>query len=525
MIRRGSHNREPKLLMMSRLNLLVGERRSAVVWLAVVSLVSGFSEAITLALIAEIAGAIVSGRKTEHVHVASLHLVLSVDTLILVAFVLSMVRLAMQIPISILPARIAADVQATMRTKLFQAFTGASWEVQSRDREGQLQDTMTTQTLQATGGAVGATNLISNSLNFFALLLTAFALNALAAGIILVTGVVMFVVLRPLKTIGVRRSRALSKAMVLYASGINEAIRVAEETQVFGVAGAQRMRIAALIQRAKELFFSAQLIAKLVPNLFQSLMYILLVAGLFVLHKGGGHHAASLGAIILLLVRSSRSGQNTWATYQSLSQTIPFIERTQKAEKRYLDSSPPEGHVPLQTVQTLAFEDVSYGYREDRQVLSGISFEVERGEVIGIIGPTGAGKSTLIQILLRLRVPQQGSYLVNGISAEELVRAIGTSASCTCPKNPVCCMPLWPKTFDSSASSRTMRWSTPPGWLTSTTRYWDGRTATTRSWALAPTRSRAARSNGCVSLVRSLPNRRCSCSTSPRARSTPTRRR
>ncbi len=409
--------------MMTRLNVLLGKRRSAVVWLVLTSLISGFAEAIALALIAEIAGAIVSGKKIEHVHVGSLHLALTVENLIVIAFALSMVRLVMQIPISILPARIASEVQATMRTSLFHAFTSTSWEVQSRDREGQLQDTMTTQTMQATGGAVGATNLLSNSLNFLALLATAFALNPLAAGIILVTGVLMFVVLRPLKKIGVRLSRALSEAMVLYASGVNEAIRLAEETHVFGVAGSQRRRIDTLIQRAQALFYSTQLITKLVPNLFQSLVYILIVVGLFALHASGIGHAASLGAIILLLVRSSRSGQATWATFQSLAQTIPFIERTQQEEKRYLDASPPEGHVPLQTVQTLALEDVSYAYRADRPVLSGISFAVERGEVIGIIGPTGAGKSTLIQILLRLRAPQEGSYLVNGIPAEELVRS------------------------------------------------------------------------------------------------------
>ncbi len=48
-------------------------------------------------------------------------------------------------------------------------------------------------------------------------------------------------------------------------------------------------------------------------------------------------------------------GQQGLATYQSLSQTLPFIERTQDAEQRYVESAPPEGDVPLQVVQTIAF--------------------------------------------------------------------------------------------------------------------------------------------------------------------------
>lgn len=407
---------------MSRLNLLLGDRRRTVVALALSSLVSGFAEAGTLALIAEVAASLVDGRKRVHVHTGSFHAGVGVGALIAIALGLALVRLVMQIPISVLPARIAAEVQARLRSNLFYAFTAASWELQSRDREGQLQDTMTSQIMQATGGAVQATGLISNSLNFAALLVTALLLNAAAAAAILIAGVLMFMLLRPLKGVGVQRARALSTAQMQYASGINEAVRVAEETQVFGIAAAQRKRIDVLVGRARDLYYSTQLLTKLVPNLFQSLILVLLVVGLAVVHAVGTHQTAALGAIILLLVRSARSGQQGLATFQSLAQSLPFIERTQEAELRYLQSSPSEGQVPLEVVRTLAFQDVSYGYRPNRPVLSEVSFEVKRGETVGIIGPTGAGKSTLIQILLQLRRPQEGRFLVNGLPAEQFLR-------------------------------------------------------------------------------------------------------
>lgn len=421
--------------MTSRLSLLLGDRRGTVVALALSSLVSGFAEAGTLALIAAIASELV-GDKKSGIHAGTLHLTGGVQTLIAAALVLALVRLVMQIPISILPARIAADVQAALRTRLFHAFQDASWEMQSREREGQLQETMTSQTLQATGGALQATSLIVNSLNFLALLATAFLLNVLAAGAILVAGVSIFVVLRPLKRVGVRRARALSRAQVQYASGINEAIRVAEETHVFGVAAAQRKRIDALVGRSRDLFYYTQMLTKLVPNLFQSLIFILLIAGLWAVHLSGAHHTAALGAIILLLVRSSRSGQQGWATYQSLAQTMPFIERTQETARRYADGSSPAGVEPLRTVQTIVFENVSYAYTPSRPVLSQISFQVRRGEAVGIVGPTGAGKSTLIQILLRLRSPQQGAFLVNGTPADRFARGDWSSRVVYVPQEP-----------------------------------------------------------------------------------------
>jgi ABC-type multidrug transport system fused ATPase/permease subunit len=412
-----------ELSMLKRLNVLLGDRRRTVVALALSSLVSGFAEAGTLALIAEVGASFVGHQKRVHIHVAGLNTSFSIVTLLAIALGLALIRLAMQIPISILPSRIASEVQASLRTKLFHSYTAASWEVQSLDREGQLQDTMTSQTMQATGGAVGATGLISNSLQFFALLVTAFVLNPWAAAGILISGVLIFIAVRPLKKLGVRRARALSRAQVSYASGINEAIRLAEETHVFGVAGEQRKRIDALVQQAKKLFFSTQVLAKLVPNIFQSLILIMLVGALWILHAIGVGNTPALVAIIMLLVRSARSGQQGLATFQSLSQTLPFIERTQEAERRYAESAPPEGDVPLQTVQTIAFRDVSYAYRAEHPVLSDVSFEVTRGEVVGVIGPTGAGKSTLIQLLLQLREPNSGSYLVNGVPAGRFVRA------------------------------------------------------------------------------------------------------
>jgi ATP-binding cassette, subfamily B, bacterial len=405
--------------MTERLNVLIGEKRGTVVLLAICSLIGGFAEAGSLAIIAEVAASLVGHAKQVHI----LNFGFSIGTLIAIAFGLSVLRLVMQVPIAVLPSRIAADVQARMRTNLFHSFTAASWEMQSRDREGQLQETMTSQTMQATGGALGATGLIVNALNFLSLLITAFVLNPVAAAAILGAGVLLFLLVRPLKRIGVKRARALSRAQVQFASGINEAIRVAEETQVFGVADAQRRRIDALIERSRKFLYDTQVLTKLVPNLFQSLIFILLVGALAILHATGTHQTGSLGAIILLLVRSSRSGQVGLSTYQSLSQSLPFIERTQETERRYTESSPPDGQVPLQTVQTLTFDDVSYAYRADRPVLSDVSFDVTRGEVVGVIGPTGAGKSTLIQILLQLRKPQQGRYLVNGQPAEQLARA------------------------------------------------------------------------------------------------------
>ena len=72
---------------------------------------------------------------------------------------------------------------------------------------------------------------------------------------------------------------------------------------------------------------------------------------------------------------------------------------------------------------SLSCENVSFGYEGGPPLaLDNISFTVERGQSVGIVGPTGAGKSTLVDVLLGLLPPTTGRVLIDG---EDLTGATG----------------------------------------------------------------------------------------------------
>ena len=78
----------------------------------------------------------------------------------------------------------------------------------------------------------------------------------------------------------------------------------------------------------------------------------------------------------------------------------------------------------------LVFEDVRFGYRPDREILHGISFRVPPGAKLAIVGPTGAGKSTISRLLFRFYDVSSGRVLVDGrdirgLTQESLRAAIG----------------------------------------------------------------------------------------------------
>ena len=70
---------------------------------------------------------------------------------------------------------------------------------------------------------------------------------------------------------------------------------------------------------------------------------------------------------------------------------------------------------------SLSFEHVTFSYpNDDEPMLKDISFEVEPGQMIGVVGATGAGKSTLAQLIPRLFDPQEGSIKIGGRDLREL---------------------------------------------------------------------------------------------------------
>lgn len=89
-----------------------------------------------------------------------------------------------------------------------------------------------------------------------------------------------------------------------------------------------------------------------------------------------------------------------------------------------------EGHRTLVTTAEnnsktgeIRFENVWFGYKPDEYVIKNLDFTIKPGEKVALVGPTGAGKSSIIRLLCRLYEPSKGRILVDGIDIKDIPQA------------------------------------------------------------------------------------------------------
>ena len=106
---------------------------------------------------------------------------------------------------------------------------------------------------------------------------------------------------------------------------------------------------------------------------------------------------------------------NAISVGQSISYLKPFCQFMSIP-----DTGRRSGEKIPKSLQTLTFEDVTFSYpNTDRIVLDNVSFEINRGDKISIVGLNNAGKSTIVKLICRLFEPDSGQILWNGIDIRE----------------------------------------------------------------------------------------------------------
>ncbi|MCA1694681.1 MAG: ABC transporter ATP-binding protein/permease, partial [Actinobacteria bacterium] len=397
-------------------SLLAGQRARLVV-LAALALVGGLAESVVLVLIVQTAVAL-SSQDPASLHVGPIHIEsVKPSLLILVALVGTLARLAAALGVAWIGARMTAEVQRNSRINMFSAFIDAEWAAQSREREGGLQQLIGVEIDRSSYAVVTVATALAALCSLLMLGAASLVVSPIAAAALVGAVAVLFFGLKPLTARVRQQTSARSLEELSVAQSLNELLRTAEEIRVHGVAEEEKRRLASDTSRIANWMTRIQFSSMSMLNLYQGAALLLVLAALFVVSRIGTSSVANAGAIVLILLRAFAYSQQVQQAYHQVGERLSSIASVEQGLANYRANRTIAGGETLQSVESVEFRNVSYSYRETAPALSRVTFSVERGEIIGVVGPSGSGKSTLVQILLRLRMPDQGSYLVNGRDA------------------------------------------------------------------------------------------------------------
>lgn len=113
----------------------------------------------------------------------------------------------------------------------------------------------------------------------------------------------------------------------------------------------------------------------------------------------------------------------------NLSDIVATIQLTLAASERifdFLDEKEESENIENATIKdfkgAVEFKNVSFGYKDGKTIIHNFSAKIEPGQKIAIVGPTGAGKTTLINLLMRFYEPNSGEILIDGVPINTLSR-------------------------------------------------------------------------------------------------------
>ncbi|MBN2533108.1 MAG: ABC transporter ATP-binding protein [Spirochaetales bacterium] len=329
--------------------------------------------------------------------------------------------------------KIGYDVLYNLRQDLFTHLQQLSFRFFDYRKTGKI-ITRLTNDVQVLEAIVrnGLDTLFVEMLMLVSIIVTMFLLDALLSLVIFITIPLFAVLVFYVRGKIIHVARGLQKRLSSVNAFINESISGIKVIRAFA---REQENIDNFKAFNADYYTQAKTFYPLIAYFWQGVSVLSMLGTVLVLLGGGlliAVDMVSLGVIAAFLVYITRFFQ----PMQKLSNLLNELSRAMAScerifeimdtvpEIRDSDNARPDIHIRGNVV----FENVDFFYNEDEPVLHAINFKVNAGDTVALVGPTGAGKTTIINLLCRFYDPTGGRILVDGYDLCDLSQSAYRSA-------------------------------------------------------------------------------------------------
>nr|WP_282004937.1 ABC transporter ATP-binding protein [Propioniciclava sinopodophylli] len=227
-----------------------------------------------------------------------------------------------------------------------------------------------------------------------------------------------------------KRSQSRFAAMWKSTGDLNAQVEEAYTGHALVKVFGRSREVAAAFQRDNEKLHDAAFGAQFISGLMMPVMFFIGNLSYVVIAVVGGLRVASgqmsLGAV-QAFIQYSRMFSHPITSVASMANLLQSGVASAERVFQVLDADEqvPDtpGALPAPLRGRVAFEDVTFRYEADRPLIERLSFVAEPGSTVAIVGPTGAGKTTLVNLLMRFYELDSGRITVDGVDIASVPRA------------------------------------------------------------------------------------------------------
>ncbi len=344
-----------------------------------------------------------------------------------------------------LVTRLGERVVADIRRALFDRVLGLSPAFYERMMTGEVLSRLTTdttliQSVIGTSVSVALRNVLLLLGGLAMLMLTSAKLTGLVLLLVPLVIVPIIVLGRKLR----RLSRETQDWIAASSGNASEALTSVQTVQAFTNEDAARARFGEITETAfdaalRRIMTRAQMTVIVIFLVFSGIVGVLWIGANDV--RMGAMTPGELVQFVIYAVMVAGSVgalSEIWGELQRAAGATERLVELLGATDSVTDPAAPLA-LPKPVRGEIAFEGVHFHYptRPGTQALDGIDLRVEPGETVALVGPSGAGKTTVFQLLLRFYDPAAGSVRLDGIDLRDMARADFRAAMALVPQDPV----------------------------------------------------------------------------------------
>jgi subfamily B ATP-binding cassette protein MsbA len=245
---------------------------------------------------------------------------------------------------------------------------------------------------------------------YIAPLMSIFALGLLGG-----ITVVMRFVIEPAYTAGSRVAEANEEVQQSVQTG-TQGIR---DVKLFGLAGEVLTEFRNSIEQYTQSEVDLLRNKAALQNFYDLAAALSLFVLIYVGFTFSGLSLGALGIFLFAMFRLSPLVSRLNSQVYGLEGDLSHLVRTQGFVDELDTREEPDGSRPIDEIEAVVFDNLWFSYSDEETVLCGISLEIEKGDFVGFVGQSGAGKSTVVSLLTRMYRPDSGDIQANGVSVEE----------------------------------------------------------------------------------------------------------